>query len=58
MTREEMEILTEAGLVKASRLKNLMAEGEEILCIVVSSAKTARTSRVTRQCNTRLNRKS
>ena len=44
MTREEMEILTEAGLVKASRLRNLMTEGEEILRIVVSSAKTARTS--------------
>ena len=39
-----MEIFTEAGLVKAARLKNLMAEGDEILRIVVSSAKTARTS--------------
>ena len=39
-----MEILTETGLVKSSRLRNLMLEGEEILRIVVSSAKTARTS--------------
>jgi len=39
-----MEIFTEAGLVTAVRLRNLMAEGEEILRIVVSSAKTARTS--------------
>jgi len=40
-----MEVLIEARLVKASRLRNLMAEGEEILRIVVSSAKTARTSK-------------
>ena len=40
-----MEIFTDAGLVKAARLRNLMAEGDEILRIVVSSAKTARTSR-------------
>ena len=39
-----MEIFTDAGLVKAARLRNLMAEGDEILRIVVSSAKTARTS--------------
>ena len=39
-----MEILTDADLVKASRLRSLMAEGDEILRIVVSSAKTARTS--------------
>jgi len=39
-----MEVLIEARLVKASRLRNLMTEGEEILRIVVSSAKTARTS--------------
>jgi len=40
-----MEIFTDAGLVKAARLRNLMAEGDEILRIVVSSAKTARTSK-------------
>src|SRR5213595_2548416 len=39
-----MEVLIEARLMKASRLRNLMAEGEAILRIVVSSAKTARTS--------------
>ena len=39
-----MEIFTDAGLVKAARLRNLMAEGDEILRIVVPSAKTARTS--------------
>ncbi len=39
-----MEVLVEARLMKASRLASLMAEGEEILRIVVSSAKTARTS--------------
>ena len=31
-----MEIFTDAGLVKAARLRNLMAEGDEILRIVVS----------------------
>ena len=40
-----MELLTDNNLVKASRLRNLMGEGDEILAIVVSSAKTARTSR-------------
>lgn len=39
-----MEILTEAGLVKASRLEALMREGDEILSIIVASAKTSRTS--------------
>ena len=39
-----MEIFTDAGLVKAARLRNLMAEGDEILRIVVPSVKTARTS--------------
>jgi four helix bundle protein len=39
-----MEILVEVGLVKASRLADLMAEGEEILRIIVTSAKTARSS--------------
>jgi len=39
-----MELLIEAGLVKASRLQSLMAEANEILAIVVSSTKTARSS--------------
>ena len=39
-----MEIFTDAGLVKAARLRNLMAVGDEILRIVVPSVKTARTS--------------
>src|SRR5205809_6057759 len=39
-----MEMLVAVGLVKGSRLVELLAEGEEILRIVVSSAKTARTS--------------
>lgn len=39
-----MEILVEVGFVKGSRLAELMAEGEEILRIIVSSAKTARSS--------------
>jgi hypothetical protein len=39
------ESLTEAGLVKASRLRNLTEEGYAILSIVVASAKTARSSR-------------
>jgi len=40
-----MEILVDNKLVRASRLADLMKEGDEILAIVVSSAKTARTSR-------------
>ena len=39
-----MEILTEAGLVKQLRLEPLMQEGNEILSIMVASAKTTRTS--------------
>lgn len=37
-----MELLVECGLVKAARLKNLMQEADEILAIMVASAKTAR----------------
>jgi len=37
-----MELLVEAGLVRASRLNALMAEGDEIIAIVVSAAKTTR----------------
>jgi four helix bundle protein len=40
-----MELLVDNNLVKASRLCDLMKEGNELLAIVVSSAKTARTSR-------------
>src|ERR1041385_8228600 len=40
-----MELLVENNLVKPSRLTALMDEADEILSIVVSSAKTARTSR-------------
>ena len=47
-----MELLIEAGLVKASRLQSLMKEANEILAIVVSSTKTARSS------SERVNRKS
>jgi four helix bundle protein len=39
-----MELLVDNSLVKASRLRDLMKEAGEILVIVVSSAKTARTS--------------
>jgi four helix bundle protein len=39
-----MEMLADGTLVKASRLSNLMAEGNEILSIVVASAKTARSA--------------
>jgi len=40
-----MELLVDNNLVKASRLSGLMKEADEIPAIVVSSAKTARTSR-------------
>src|ERR1022692_4931474 len=39
-----MELLVDNNLVKASRLGDLMKEADEILSIVVSSVKTARTS--------------
>ena len=39
-----MELLVDNNLVKGTRLRDLMKEGDEILAIVVSSAKTARTS--------------
>lgn len=42
-----MELLTDNGFVKESRLGGLMKEGNEILSIVIASAKTARTSRTT-----------
>ena len=40
-----MELLVDNGLVKGTWLRDLMKEGNEILAIVVASAKTARTSR-------------
>jgi hypothetical protein len=40
MTRE-----AENKLIPESRLRNLMREGNEILAIIVSSAKTARVSK-------------
>jgi four helix bundle protein len=40
-----MELLTDNNLIKLGRLAELMREADEILAIVVSSAKTARTSR-------------
>lgn len=40
-----MQMLIEAGIVKASRLTELMTEANEIIAIVVSSIKTARARR-------------
>src|SRR5208283_656401 len=40
-----MELLVDNNLVKAVRLRDLMKEADQILAIVVSSAKIARTSR-------------
>ena len=39
-----MELPVDNNLVKGARLRDLMKEGNEILAIVVSSAKTARSS--------------
>jgi four helix bundle protein len=39
-----MELLAECNLVKAARLNSLMQEANELLSIVVASAKTTRTS--------------
>jgi four helix bundle protein len=39
-----MELLVENNLVKSTRLNSLMQEGNELLSIVVASAKTARAS--------------
>ena len=39
-----MELLVDNNLIRASRLAELMKEADEILAIVVSSAKTARMS--------------
>ena len=39
-----MELLVENGFIKPSRLQDLLKEGNEILSIVVASAKTTRSS--------------
>ncbi len=39
-----MELLVENSLIKGSRLKSLLKEGDEILSIVVASARTTRAS--------------
>ncbi len=38
-----MELLVESELIKASQLSALMAEGNEILAMIVASIKTLRT---------------
>ena len=37
-----MELLVENGFIKESRLRSLLREGDEILSIIVSSAKATR----------------
>ncbi len=37
-----MELITEAELLSEERLKDIMAEADELLAITVSSIKTAR----------------
>jgi four helix bundle protein len=44
-----MELLVDNSLVKSVRLRDLIQEGNEILAIVVSSAKTARMSDAARK---------
>src|SRR5882757_8864786 len=39
-----MELLVDNNIIKSARLADLMREGDELLAIVVSSAKTARTT--------------
>ena len=39
-----MELLSDNKLIKEARIQDLMLEGDEILAIIVSSAKTARVS--------------
>ena len=39
-----MEVIIETGKMRAASLESLMKEGEEILAIIVASAKTARAS--------------
>ena len=44
MSRCSGELLVDNHFVKAVRLRDLIKEGNEILAIIVSSAKTARAS--------------
>jgi four helix bundle protein len=37
-----LELMIEAGLIPGNRVEDLMAEGKQILAIIVASAKTAR----------------
>ena len=37
-----LELMTEAGLIPGDRVEDLMAEGKQILAIIVASAKTTR----------------
>jgi four helix bundle protein len=53
-----MELLAENNLVNASRLNSLMEEGNELLAIVVASAKTARSGTEHPTTSSILNRKS
>jgi four helix bundle protein len=53
-----MELLIENGFVRPARIKNLMNEGDEILAIVVSSAKTTRSSQPRSLSSYIVNRKS
>ncbi len=39
-----MELLVDNNLITAARMKDLMTEGNEMLAIIVASAKTARTT--------------
>ena len=41
-----MELLVDNSLMQAKRLQSLRTEGNEILCIIVASTKTARTGHV------------
>ena len=40
-----LEILVDAGIVKADRMKELLAEANELIAILVTSAKTLKTRR-------------
>lgn len=44
-----MEVMTEADLVKPNRMKEIMAESEELLAITVSSIKTTRSNQRVRK---------
>jgi len=44
-----MEVITEAGLVSANRMSEIMTESEELLAITVASIKTARANEAARK---------